>query len=197
MIFIQSSLRSSPGSLAPGQAGTLRIGLLTDESPAETAQIQYEIISPAGVVFTSTNSTVIVDSVQVFSTGTTASTAYALRGPAGLINIRASVTPSMLPATSATAVALTSASFGIGAATRGRPRSSQPAPAPARKKAARKKAAPKATRRKVAAGKKTTNTTTVRRKAAVKKASAGKRTAPKRPSARRKTASKRKVAKGK
>ena len=158
-IFITKALSSAPGSLTPGKAGTLRMGLMTNQSPSERAQIQYQIVAPPGVVFVSTNSPFLSDSPEVFSTGSTAVTSYALNGPSGLVNIRASVTPSGPPAASATAVAQTSA-LAAAAAPRAAARGARsagpvaPTPKAAMKKAAQRKKAAAKTKKKAVARKK-------------------------------------------
>jgi hypothetical protein len=115
MIFIDRGLRSSKPSVRPGQTAILSLDLSSSQS-SETAQIEYEILTP-GVTF-STGSRTLTHREEVFSTGTTPETPYALDGSSGAVEIRATVTPSVPPALSATVVALLSAGIAVASASR-------------------------------------------------------------------------------
>jgi hypothetical protein len=117
-IQIDNGLKSKPASVSQGQSATLILDLSTDQSPSETAQIVYTVDAP-GVVFDSTGSDTLTTTEPVMSTGTRSETSYSLSGPAGIVSIRAKVTPATPPERSGTSVTLKGAGMPAGMALAG------------------------------------------------------------------------------
>lgn len=113
-INITAPLKSQPQSIPAGRTAQLLVGLTTNRSPSETAQIRYRVNAP-GVVFANNGTQVLQTTEQVFSTGTTSITPYSLSGPPGAVPIQVEVTPATPPAKSGTSVVLTSAGALAGA----------------------------------------------------------------------------------